>query len=599
MRKIFTCFFLSLLLLAKVTANEQYNFLIEAPAGERLQALWRYCFDHLISDKDSAATHLFFQGVANVADSLGDVELKRYSIYFRKCFRLLFSRDYKQYFAQGDYESPASVFKRAKVWALQNGYDDIAAACEHYTGEVYFSAARYGLAFEHLLKADEGFRKIGYEKVPAISIYLYDLGLDYYRFEEYDKSLHYFQQASRYPVYLPRVELSTLNSIGMIYGRKKEWDKAASFYRSTIEKAKAYQNDAWVGIASGSLGDVFLAKGQYNSALLYHQKNCYINTAGGAAPEDAARSALAIASIYIRQQQLDSSRYYISFGHQLATEYLRDPAERVEYRRRMLGVMVDLNKAKGDCKTALKFSDSLIVIKDSVHQMLDVKILNRAVEKAKAEQYRAELMLSESQKSVSRLRFFVLIAVLLCILTMATLLFNRYRVRKEREAQQAENERRLLALGKMNAEEKLKHAEELLTAYLTTIKAKTTLIEHLDTELQRLKETASHSTDLQCIAANREILVSGTILTDDDWAHFRGLFEKVYPGFLDRLRDKFLDLSPAEMRLLILTKLNLSTREMAHMLGVSVDAIRKSRYRLRKKLNLEEESNLEVLIQKI
>ena len=265
----------------------------------------------------------------------------------------------------------------------------------------------------------------------------------------------------------------------------------------------------------------------------------------------------------------------------------------------MLGVMIDLNKAKGDYKTALKFSDSLIVIKDSVYQMLDVKIVNRAVEKAEAEQYRAELMLSESRKSVSRLRFFVLIAVLLCILTMATLLFNRYRVRKVREAQLAENERQLLALGKMNAEEKLKHAEELLTAYLTTIKEKTTLIEDLDTELQRLKETASHTTDLHCIAANRENLVSGTILTDDDWAHFRSLFEKVYPGFLDRLRDKFLDLSPAEMRLLILTKLNLSTREMAHMLGVSVDAIRKSRYRLRKKLNLEEESNLEVLIQKI
>jgi len=440
--------------------------------------------------------------------------------------------------------------------------------------------------------------KIGYQNVPAISIYLYDLGLDYYRFEEYDKSLRYFRQASRYPVYLPRVELSTLNSIGVIYAHKKEWDKAASFYRRTIEKAKAYQNDAWVGIASGSLGDVFLAKGQYDSALLYHQKNYYINIAAGA-PEDAARSALAIASIYIRQQQLDSSRYYIRFGQQLATKYLRDPAERVEYRRRMLGVMIDLNKAKGDYKTALKFSDSLIVIKDSVYQMLDVKIVHRAVEKAEAEEYRAELMLSESRKSVSRLRFFVLIAVLLCILTMATLLFNRYRVRKEREAQLAENERRLLALGKRNAEEKLKHAEELLIAYLTTIKAKTTLIEHLDTELQRLKETASHSTDLQCIAANREKLVSSTILTDDDWAHFCSLFEKVYPGFLERLRDKFLDLSPAEMRLVILTKLNLSMRDMAHMLGVSIDAIRKSRYRLRKKLNLEEESNLEVLTQKI
>ena len=56
---------------------------------------------------------------------------------------------------------------------------------------------------------------------------------------------------------------------------------------------------------------------------------------------------------------------------------------------------------------------------------------------------------------------------------------------------------------------------------------------------------------------------------------------------------RFSGLSPAEMRLLILTKLNLSTREMVHLPGISIDAIRKSRYRLRKKLNLEEESSIE------
>src|SRR5205085_9846587 len=125
-------------------------------------------------------------------------------------------------------------FERAKEWAVKNRHYDIAAACEHYQGEVCFSAAQYGLAFEHLLKADQEFRKIGYENVPDISKYLYDLGLDYYRFEEYDKALLYFLSATRYPFYLPWVELSTFNAIGMIYAIEKRWDKASSFYRSTI-----------------------------------------------------------------------------------------------------------------------------------------------------------------------------------------------------------------------------------------------------------------------------------------------------------------------------------------------------------------------------
>jgi tetratricopeptide (TPR) repeat protein len=118
-------------------------------------------------------------------------------------FPATFSRDYQQYFVHGDYQSSAGVFQEAKAWAVEKGYDNIAAAREHYIGEVYFSAAQYGLAFDHFLKADKGFREIGYQNVPALSIYLYDLDLDYYRFEEYDKSLRYFLHASRYPVYLP------------------------------------------------------------------------------------------------------------------------------------------------------------------------------------------------------------------------------------------------------------------------------------------------------------------------------------------------------------------------------------------------------------
>ncbi|MEJ7678709.1 MAG: helix-turn-helix transcriptional regulator [Segetibacter sp.] len=121
----------------------------------------------------------------------------------------------------------------------------------------------------------------------------------------------------------------------------------------------------------------------------------------------------------------------------------------------------------------------------------------------------------------------------------------------------------------------------------------------MDVEMQRLKETASHAPDLQGIAANREKLVSTTILTENDWQHFRNLFEQVHPGFLYRLREKFTDLSPAEIRLLMLIKLALSSREMANMLGISIESVRKSRYRVRKKLKLEEESNLEVLIQQI
>ena len=237
-------------------------------------------------------------------------------------------------------------------------------------------------------------------------------------------------------------------------------------------------------------------------------------------------------------------------------------------------------------------------IKDSLRRILDARIVNRAVEKAEAERYQAELNLLTSQKNLSRLRFYVLLFVLLGVIATGTLLFNRFRMRKKRQFELAEKEKELLALEKKLAEEKWQHAENLLAAYLNTLKNKTQLIDSLTAELHLLKENDQQANVLP-VATRIEQLVSSTILTEEDWRQFRHLFDQIYPGFVFRIREKFPDLSPAETRLLILTKLKLSNREMAQTLGISVDAIRKAHYRLRKKFHLEEEATLDVLLQNV
>ncbi|MEJ7684511.1 MAG: hypothetical protein WKG06_43020 [Segetibacter sp.] len=134
--------------------------------------------------------------------------------------------------------------------------------------------------------------------------------------------------------------------------------------------------------------------------------------------------------------------------------------------------------------------------------------MNRAVAKIESERYEAELKLLESQKSLSQVRFYILIA----ILVIAALLFNRYRLKKLHQMKLAEIEKERIESEKQQAEEKLKQAEALLMAYLDTIKEKTSLIESLDIELQRLKETANNTPDLHGIAANRESSFPGLSL---------------------------------------------------------------------------------------
>ena len=95
---------------------------------------------------------------------------------------------------------------------------------------------------------------------------------------------------------------------------------------------------------------------------------------------------------------------------------------------------------------------------------------------------------------------------------------------------------------------------------------------------------------------NMNRLLDATILTEDDWKKFRQLFEKVYPGFFIHLKERIPDLSATDTRLLSLTRLKLPLKDMASMLGVSYDAVKKAKQRLRKKINLPDDKELEDLV---
>lgn len=86
------------------------------------------------------------------------------------------------------------------------------------------------------------------------------------------------------------------------------------------------------------------------------------------------------------------------------------------------------------------------------------------------------------------------------------------------------------------------------------------------------------------------------LLTDEDWEQFKILFEKVYKGFFVKLKNSNWNLTVGETRLLALIKLKLETREIANMLGISPESVKKSKHHLRKKLSIDPQDSLENLV---
>jgi DNA-binding NarL/FixJ family response regulator len=79
---------------------------------------------------------------------------------------------------------------------------------------------------------------------------------------------------------------------------------------------------------------------------------------------------------------------------------------------------------------------------------------------------------------------------------------------------------------------------------------------------------------------------------DNDWYRIKAHFEKIYPGFFDRLRKKHPVLTPNDHKLAALLRMNLSTKEISHILKITAPSTEISRIRLRKKLELSKNVNL-------
>ena len=87
-------------------------------------------------------------------------------------------------------------------------------------------------------------------------------------------------------------------------------------------------------------------------------------------------------------------------------------------------------------------------------------------------------------------------------------------------------------------------------------------------------------------------LINFDVKLDEDWAHFAHYFDQVHVDFLKNLREQFPQLSANDYKLCAYLRMNLSTKEIAPLLNISVRGVEGSRYRLRKKLNLPNDANL-------
>jgi Tetratricopeptide repeat len=93
--------------------------------------------------------------------------------------------------------------------------------------------------------------------------------------------------------------------------------------------------------------------------------------------------------------------------------------------------------------------------------------------------------------------------------------------------------------------------------------------------------------------------ISKIISEDGFWDYFDLRFTQLHPDFKTMLADQFPSLSKSEIDFCCLLKLNLSNKEIGSLLSISYESVISKRYRIRKKMELKEDDDLNAVLEVI
>lgn len=146
-------------------------------------------------------------------------------------------------------------------------------------------------------------------------------------------------------------------------------------------------------------------------------------------------------------------------------------------------------------------------------------------------------------------------------------------------------------LEKEKVESELAFKKKELTTHALHLAKKNEVLENVKQKAAALKTSESGRGYQQLIQT-----INFDQQDDKNWENFIQYFEQVHKDFNRTVRERYPEVTKNELRLMALLKMNLSTKEIANILNISIAGVKKARNRLRKKLEITPEESLEELV---
>ena len=515
-------------------------------------------------------------------------------------------------------------------------------------GHLHNIKGMYDQGFQQYLKALVIAQKTN--DYPQQGVLFGDIASLYAHLQNFQKALEYankgLDMASKRN--LPKIEKSLLTVQGSIYTALNQPNKALDSEQKALNIAKTLQDTVMFVKTYNNLANIYAYMGDYSQAKQYFFKAIKLQHPDS---ERMAHLQSNLSNVYIRQQKYDSSLVYLNKAIQLAQKqpvdwvlgvmynkmariyHLKKEFDTSEnYYQKSMAILRKTDDPLGAVQTyqgiaanyaaqkqfekAFEAHKRFKTASDSLYRQQKLERIN-GLEQSYVNAQKQKTITQLEKKTTLQGRLLLTIGVILVLLSAVFILIvHRNRLKRallehksellakenafnKSETLRLEMERRLRQKENQQLKFDLDYKTRELTSSALLSYQNVEVLNNIQEIVKDLKPKLPKNKELQEEFGQIQQIIKNNTHIEKSWDRFKLHFDEVHPLFFDQLVGVSSNLSQNDLRLSAYIRLNMSNKEIGQLLNIEFSSVQMAKYRLKKKLALAKDCNLNEFIQQL
>lgn len=452
-----------------------------------------------------------------------------------------------------------------------------------FKGTINQNKGYYSIALENVLKGLKLFEKLkdsiriadSYNHLATIE---HNLGNFQNAIDHNKKALKIYEDYN--DIYY---QAQALNDIGVMYKLLFQENDAINYFKKSLNKSRSNNVKSLEAAALTNIGATYLQLNNPETAIDYLNQSILISKSINAKRRVAiAENRMAEAYLELNNPKqaivlANNSKKYAEENQNISIK-----VSSLEHLSLAYEKLNNLPVALSAFKEYKVLSDS-ILNKEKINKIEELRIqFDSQKKEADIILQKQQIKTLNQQVKISNLRKGLYAGGMFTFLTFSGLLFFGFKQRIKKNKIEREKQEEIY-------KQEIEFKKKELASQTLHLVQKNTFIQELKENLEKIKQ----SPELFKIEFRRLVmLLKKESAEDKDWEVFKSYFSEVHNNFDNKIKDIANDITEKEIRLASFLRMNLSTKEIASMLNVLPESVLKSKYRLKLKLKLNKDTDL-------